>query len=245
MAHTPSEPFTLTGGCFCKAIRYKITAPARGDRPGLPGVADTRVPPLPGKPISPPVKQSDQPRIPTKLPVIDFDHCADCRHASGSVAQCWFICPPEWVEWTLRHRPGFGKDEEGGTEVRLTTLEACVSSTVEASTTESTIPATTYMAHYKSSSRVTRTFCVQCGTNLTYHYARDPSSSSSSSLPPFPALIDITTGSLDDGSLVRVHVDRQTWWDSGVGWVKRIMRWGDGGLMKHPKGTTTQEIVFE
>nr|KMM68786.1 hypothetical protein CPAG_05110 [Coccidioides posadasii RMSCC 3488] len=231
MAYAPSEPFILTGGCFCKAIRYTINVPQREDRPILPGAVDTRLPPLPGQHKHDDDRRS-HPRVPTTFPLIGFDHCSDCRHAAGTVVQAWCISPHSWVEWTVLplHKNDAGEGDVAKPPIHLTTLEAC------ASDGKSSVCHETYISHYKSSRDVTRSFCSRCGTTLTYYFERPASS-------PISPLIDITMGSLDEESLEKIHPERQVWWDSGIGWMKGIMTWGDGGLMRHAKGTLTDEIA--
>lgn len=50
--------------------------------------------------------------------------------------------------------------------------------------------------------------------------------------------MDIALGSLDLESLEKegVRPERQGWWEDGVGWIKKLVSEGDGGLIRHPTG---------
>lgn len=64
----PPEPFTITGGCNCRSIRYTINVPAFSDRPASVYCS-------PGASLPPDAK----------IPFIAIDHCNDCRRASGAL----------------------------------------------------------------------------------------------------------------------------------------------------------------
>ena len=64
----PPEPFTITGSCNCRSIRYSIDIPPFSNRP--PTVYCS-----PGASLPPDAK----------IPFIAIDHCNDCRRASGAV----------------------------------------------------------------------------------------------------------------------------------------------------------------
>lgn len=59
----PDDANTMTGGCSCGAVRYRIA-----------------VPPLDSRPLSPLAPPSDNVRLPQVLTC----HCNDCRRATGS-----------------------------------------------------------------------------------------------------------------------------------------------------------------
>ena len=51
------------------------------------------------------------------------------------------------------------------------------------------------------------------------------------------AFVDVTVGSLDERSLKLVRPERHGWWDSGVEWIRELMRWGTGEWMvRHRTG---------
>ena len=201
MSYLSKEAFMLTGGCYCKAIRYTIKVPACDDRPAVPNALDT--------PISPTEK------VETRMPIVDLDHCNNCRQQAGCVVQCWFVAPVDWVEWHLLVK---GHSEER--TFHLSTPEAVgPAKEVENS-------AKTFVSRFSCTDRATRSFCSRCGTNLSYvshKYFDTPM-----------AIVDIAVGSLDPDSLDMTRPDRHGWWDFGVDWIKTLVSKGDGGfLIKH------------
>jgi hypothetical protein len=87
-----------------------------------------------------------------------------------------------------------------------------------------------------------RSFCGKCGTNLLYVFE------GRAKVNPI-SMVDIVLGSLDTESLEKegVRPDRHFYWESGVGWIKRLITEGDsslGGekLPRHPDGNR-MEIV--
>ena len=108
MAFLSPEPITLHGGCFCKAIRYTINIPDIEQRPIVPDAVDTRIPPAlrtrGGQNDDGSGARIDEATVPSRFPVVGFDHCQSCRTISGAVVQCWLICPMKWVKWDLLPR---------------------------------------------------------------------------------------------------------------------------------------------
>lgn len=90
MAFLPREQHALTGGYFCKSIRYAVNIPA----------------------LAEPIDTKDGWGVeagPTAiLPCVLYDHCDSCWQASGSIVQCWLVCPEEGVEWSMLVRAGPG-----------------------------------------------------------------------------------------------------------------------------------------
>ena len=147
----PDHPFTVNGGCNCRAIRYKITVPAHEDRP-LNRYCD-------------PSALSEKERFPAVL----IDHCNDCRRATAALLPVWIAVPmtfiefscsveasidcapknepqPDWISGNelLQDGPKSGK----GTALRL----------------------------YNSSPGKYRGFCGNCGTMLMYKSFKFPES---------------------------------------------------------------------
>lgn len=83
------------------------------------------------------------------------------------------------------------------------------------------------LRRFGSSPKRTRTFCGNCGTNLTY--AIFPM------VEGFPDIFDTLLGTVDRGDLERdwLAPERHCWWSKGVPWVQALAR---GGLQipKHP-----------
>lgn len=254
MAFLPQELMTLTGGCFCKAIRYTVKMPALEDRPLVPEALPT--------PIGP--SDDGGNTVPTRFPLVDLDHCDSCRRVSAAIIQCWLICPADWVEWSLTPRTGSRSEEsgegglghkdsdgensrpdktagQGGDRIHISTLAAVSSQPrLEGEARGDSAPVArgdTYLARFHSSPDVTRTFCARCGTNLTFFYDRPPSRR-------VPPVVDITVGSLDPDSLNRIRPDRHGWWEDGINWVKELLRKGDGGfLIRHPTGAVNRAVT--
>ncbi|KAL2402561.1 hypothetical protein ABEF93_001104 [Exophiala dermatitidis] len=221
MSYLPKDALTLTGGCYCKAIRYRINVPAWDHRPAVPGALDT--------PISP------SESVPTKLPVVDIDHCNTCRQVSGAMVQCWFICPVSWVEWDLQPKPSHPDGDQGEREHEKT---------ITLSTPEAVGPdrqgqsrPSTHVGRFCCTDRATRAFCSRCGTHLSYlNHAR---------LNTPAAFVDVTVGSFDRESLELAKPDRHGWWDFGVDWIQSLLTKGDGGfLIRHHTGDLTKAVEY-
>lgn len=204
MAFLPKEPLTLTGGCFCGACRYTVSVPALDDRPLHPTAKPT--------PIS--IAES----VPTRIPVIDIDHCITCRRTSGVIVQVWFICPADWVKWELQ--------TTSGNTNTFSTADAVGPVPKDQSTQ-------TQLKRFQASDHATRSFCGNCGTNLTYysHKRYGPE-----------AVVDIAVGSMDQESLELAKPDRHGWWDFGTGWIQDLVTKGNGVLIKHSTGDMSQVV---
>ncbi|GAB1314556.1 hypothetical protein MFIFM68171_04766 [Madurella fahalii] len=231
MAFLPPEQLTLTGSCLCTAIRYTIT-----------------VPPLPSRPLIPnalPTPVDATATVPTRLPLVSLDHCESCRRGCGGLIQCWFICPQDWVEFTLQPRrqqraatdpstaAATGRDAGDGDGA----ADRVYPSASVASNPPQKLLDETYLAHYESSPGVHRCFCSRCGTGLTWCNSKDRGPGWT--LGP---IVDVAVGTLDRESMERVRPERQGWWEDGVGWVKRLLSEGDGGLIKHPSGRVSEQV---
>jgi hypothetical protein len=201
MAFLPPHALTLTGGCFCRANRYVITVPSLEERPLHPTALPTPI--------------SANETIPTRIPVIDIDHCKNCRQMSGALFQCWFICPAAWVRWTLQ-TPDVEK------QVSCEEAVGPVEQPMKASITR-----------FNATDRATRAFCSKCGTNLSYFSHKRAGES---------AIVDIAVGSLDQDCLEMVRPDRHGWWDFGIGWIRDLVTRGDGGLIRHQTGDMSKAV---
>jgi hypothetical protein len=209
MSHLPREAVTLTGGCYCKAIRYTVNVPAWDERPPIPGALDT------------PVSATE--KIQTRLPIVDIDHCGNCRAQAGCLVQCWLIVPVGWVEWDLVTTDGLDRSRHLSTPDAVGPVD----------TNDASLA--TFISRFCCTETATRSFCSRCGTNLSYL--------SHKRLNTPQAFVDITVGSLDPDSIVLARPDRHGWWDSGVEWIKSLLSRGDGGYMiKHQTGDVTQAV---
>src|ERR1700709_1690362 len=146
MAALPSTPFTLQGGCFCKAITYTVSVPDFDSRPIIEKA--------PVHPIG------TQHEVTKRLPIISLDHCESCRRIAGTIIECWFICPSSWATFSLLPR--------------LSDPQAASSSGNEGRIQAEIVPyligdkelqEKTHLRHFSSSKGVQRTFCGNCGTH--------------------------------------------------------------------------------
>ena len=230
----PPEPFTINGGCNCRAIRYRISVPARAFRPANPFAT---------------------PEHPAHLPMVTTDGCNDCRTATASILPTWICVPAEMMSVCIRTPPpvltdhSLSKDDSA----KLTKLPRPTTTTTNSGSKSSdsysnsdsgpeeiwlpalqiltvhsdpVIPASPLRWYISSSSRA-RTFCGHCGTNLTY--AIYPM------VEGFPDIFDTLLGSVDRSDLERAWMapERHSWWSLGIGWVKDGVRKGFAGP-RHP-----------
>jgi hypothetical protein len=212
MASLPSTPFTLTGGCFCNAIRYTLSVPSLSSRPEIPKAAPIKSHPVLGA----------QNEITEHLPIISLDHCNSCRRIAGAVVECWFICPQSWMEFALLPRSPDDSPERKLPSESATYINPDV---FDVLTGDKKLLETTYLSHFSSSENVHRTFCGRCGTHLTFHFPRK----SESAYSVWPPIFDIAVGTMDQESLEMegFGARRQGWHQEGVGWVKRLFRDGE------------------
>ena len=205
MATLPLIPFTLQGGCFCHAVRYTISVPNLESRP--------LIPTKPKYPLGPQGGEATK-----RLPIITIDHCNSCRRISGSVFECWFVCPQPWVSFSLLRRPSKREDDA---ESRISPA-----STLGALRPGSELLETTYLNYFSSSKDVHRTFCGKCGTNLTYYYSGDDDEMAAAD--QWGPYFDVALGTLDKESaeMEGMTPARQSWDEDGIGWVKQMV--GDG-----------------
>lgn len=202
MATLPTTPFTLSGGCFCNAVKYTISVPELASRPLLPKT--------PKFPIGP------QTEVSQRLPIISIDHCNSCRRVSGGVIQSWFICLQRWTTFSLLPRSGTSTENEA----RITPATA-----IEALRPGKEILESTYLSYFSSSKDVHRTFCGKCGTGLTFHYSGEDDDAAEQWGPYF----DIALGTLDEESvkIEGLRPTRHGHCDDAIGWAKEMVEaWG-------------------
>jgi hypothetical protein len=143
MSFLPKEAISLTGGCYCKAIRYTVKIPACKDRPAVPKALET------------PISASE--KVETRMPMITIDHCNTCRSQAGCLVQSWVLAPVSWVSWEV-----LSKDDTVNESLQLSTIEAVGPATSEH------LAGTTFVSKFNCTERATRSFCSRCGTNLAY-----------------------------------------------------------------------------
>lgn len=255
MAFLPPEPLTLTGGCFCKANRYTINIPGLEDRGLLVDALETPV----GVTEDGGIKT-----VPTRFPLIDLDHCDSCRHSSGTILQCWLICPSSWVTWDLLGRgydshtatfDGKPKDVKGSSMsppsgTRRNPIE------IERITQVPSILAIgpehpQQHCEGASSTPLTLTQPELLERTFITHYKTSPNvtrtfcSRCGTNLTyfmdrpisvPIPPVVDVTVGSLDTESAEYIRPDRHCWWEEALSWVKQLLLGQGNFLIRHPGG---------
>ena len=212
----PEQPFTVQGGCFCRAIRYRVSVPALSERPlntFHEGGKDFPSPPL---------------------PMICIDHCNDCRRSTGSILPHWMVTPTKYVEVSCIPRSSTvtpteanaaktsNEEEEKNRGPWLKSVDMFTAGTAASSDT--------WLSFYLSSQGRTRCFCARCGTNVVAHV--DPTL-----LPPgAPHFMAIALGTIDREDLEghELTAERQFWYDLGIKWIKEISDRGQKDILTHP-----------
>jgi len=136
----PSDAFTISGGCNCRAIRYKVSVPAFESRPQNPyrnpGVDAKTIPPHP------------------RIPIVAIDHCNDCRRATGALLPMAVVTVISWVNTTCKSQSNANR------EIEMPANELFDFGSVGSKDV--------YLSFFKSSPKRCRWFCGRCGTNLAY-----------------------------------------------------------------------------
>jgi hypothetical protein len=163
--------------------------------------------------------------VATRFPLIAYDHYSDCRRSCGVILQCWFICQQDWVEFALLARVSDGE---------TTTSHPCS----DVADPKAEIIEKTYLGVYQSSPKVHRCFCTRCGTSLTFATSQDKGPDWT--LGP---LVDVATGTLDEGDIDRAQPERHGWWEDGTSWLKEMVEGGGTHwLIRHPAGQASQQV---
>lgn len=212
----PATPLTVHGGCNCRAVRYTIQIPVLSERLLHPSVA-TRVPPE--------LKDT----IACRLPFVTWDHCNDCRNATGALLPAFLCTPASTVTVTCvlsdsaltlseenRQYPEAGiavpagkfpmphRDGQHG----LTAAAAEYTITqpgldlLAPPFTGASAERSTWLRNYGSSEGRTRTFCGRCGTPLVYNVRPMPAG--------WPEMLDFVLGTIDREDLERETEDGGT-----------------------------------
>jgi len=211
---SPRTPFSLHGGCNCRAIRYTLNIPAVSERPVLSHAHESN-------------GQGD-----IHYPLVCLDHCNDCRRATGSCVMIWIIVPRNLATMSFLKKstakPWDGRRVEVQDEERIE-----IPGSVACLRNDET--ADTFMSYFNSSPERVRTFCSRCGTNISYACHPMPADL----LPT----VDILLGTVDreDMEKYSIQPDRHLWWNYGVDWIRRLVSDGDKslsgseeGLKRHP-----------
>jgi len=223
MSELPAQGVILNGGCYCSNVRYKIIIPSYQDRP----VTTTN--------------DKNKGRGEIRFPSINFDHCNDCRKATGTLVPSWIICPQSWVKWSVTASEvqfsvptgcSEGSDIKDGKRVEIASEEF-----VQIPTALDGL-----LTAFNSSPETWRTFCSKCGTNLSFVCL---TKRGADKVPQ----IDINFGSLDRESLEKpgVRPNAHFYCRYGIDWVQKVLWEGDstiGGeaLYKYPEGSRLENL---
>jgi len=209
----PDTSLTVSGGCNCRAIRYRINIPALAERP-----------------IHPWSNNSVQ------LPFIVVCHCNDCRAATGALTLAGVCNAIDFVTVSLLPRsstllPLQAKRVESE-------IDDAERIWVQASEVfaPSTPPVDSFRPSYQTSEGVTRTFCARCGTNLTYTRWPVPPG-----WPDIMDVLlgTVDRGDLETDTLA---AERHVWWAKGIGWIQDLFTGVNGALPKHASAKLTETV---
>lgn len=144
MSSLPETPFTLHGGCNCKALRYTLPVPELSARPI----------------VFPAAASAGQGDI--RLPMFNVDHCDDCRRATGSLTTFWMVVPRAEISFQCVLRDS---EEEhvtlSGEELLFPTTESKKTFIVHYNSSHND----TFGAD------CIRSFCGRCGTTISVGYS--------------------------------------------------------------------------
>ena len=205
----PKEPFTIRGGCNCKAIRYQVSVPPFSDRPPTPyrtggvDVGDSRI------------------------PAVYIDHCNDCRRATSAILPVVLVADVETVRASLLPNTTV---TDGMFQVSDMERDWCSASEIFDFRCPSLKD--TFLAVYKSTLARSRWFCSRCGTMIAYSV--DPGV-----IPEswgWPTMLDIWQGTVDREDLEKEYMapERMLWCEMGIPWIRKMSKSGAGGIPEHP-----------
>lgn len=225
----PDEAVTLTGGCSCGAIRYRISVPETSSR------ATT--------PFAPP-------GLGPQMPYGVLCHCNDCRRATASllpvaVAQL----PMSYVTVSVLddQSPKEDNDNDNGSLFRSGRILDVLSPDFDLAAADAQRPPYlpgadllravsdnstgvrgTWLRFWHSIScgqHFSRSFCGRCGTQVGFHFRLEPEYCYTGTLPEFGAdLYDVNMGTLDREFLEKewVEVGSQVQFRHGTSFGKRV-----------------------
>jgi hypothetical protein len=202
MGTLPKEPFKLHGGCFCKAITYTISVPSLESRP------------LINRPLKDLIGPQNE--VNERLPWIALDHCNTCRRISAAIVQAYLIIPLSWTQFTLLPR----SVDPMAVPANAPHIEPTIN---EYLVPQKELLESTHVRHFSSSEGVHRTFCGNCGTQLSY-YCSDVYEG----CMRWGGHFDVFVGTLEKESVEMegFYANRQGWTEFGIPWVKKLINEG-------------------
>jgi hypothetical protein len=231
----PDEALTLTGGCNCGAVRYRIAVPPKDQRPA-------------SWSYGPHYDDSD-PKL-GRVPCVASCYCNDCRRATGATPmQVMVNSAPAVTVSVLPREPS--QDETRVISGRLTQPIAPGSTPAEDDAKRPPyLPAldvlrpgqpaadgswlrffhTIYCGEQSS-----RSFCGRCGTNMAYHFEISHEFFGPDiTVPDYRHIVDIMLGTLDREWVEKdwFEPERDVNLESGLPWATRAAAKGSSSI-KH------------
>lgn len=232
----PDEALTVTGGCNCGAIRYRIAIPPVSDRPAHFAVVAT--------------EGESQKEASPRLPMVITDHCNDCRSATSSILPAWILTPEDMITLSCLPRPAAGDDDndDGYSRIHGGALQTRDTAAQLDDARPPFTPAhdvlcgldeearlKTWLRVYRSrvaadspyGANSARSFCGRCGTNIAYIVEPFP-------VPSPVRMVDVILGTADRECIASsaLEPERQLWWECGVPWIQKLV---DGKIgPQHP-----------
>ncbi|CRJ84765.1 hypothetical protein BN1708_009143 [Verticillium longisporum] len=245
----PKHAHTITGGCNCGAVRYRIAVPQYADRP-------------PAFTLGPSPDLAN-PRTP-RLPFVLACHCNDCRVACGNSSFEAIQTPaPQMTVSALQ--VGKGSDlprshtgrlvERPMTEDEVTASDADRPAYVPAlDVLRPDVPGAEgtalgfFHAFICDKEAASRSFCIRCGGPIAFHCRPQAEWFGPSFQQPegWSDIFDVLLGTVD-----RHHLDKEDWlavehdqaWDEALCWNKAVLVKGRSpGARRHPSGALSDEV---
>lgn len=217
----PKEPATLTGGCSCAAIRYKITIPEHSQRPPVPFVP----------------KETG-----LKMPDVLTCHCNDCRRHTASVLPVSIMQVPGPMVTVSTLSPSEtpksspanvatgrildvlkdGYDAAKADASRPPYLPAeDVLRAIDGSGASDDVGSTwlRFFHSVNAGENMSRSFCGRCGTHFCFHFKLEPMYCHNGEAPEgWVDMFDIFVGTLDREFLEKdwLHPDSEVNFSCGT-----------------------------
>lgn len=209
----PPEAVTLSGGCNCSAIRYRVSIPAISDRPLHPAF------------------NTASGKEPVRLPFVCIDHCNDCRKATAALLGVVLCSPTSYVEMST-----LPQLEEGKERVEKKDEERDWFPATEIFPPGIKSRDNTTLSFYTSSEGRTRAFCSSCGTQFAYSAYPYPDPW------PRMLDIWIGSVDQADLEKEWLVPERHLWYDVGIEWIRKFGSEGSGGVPKHGTYKVDEEV---
>ena len=204
------DAVTITGGCNCRAIRYRVSAPPFDHRPLTPYRT-------PGADIGD-----------LRIPCVLLCHCNNCRLATNSILPIGLVTETRTVTASIL-------SDATTNEGAISTPDSERTFSLALDIFDHRKPASDVpspLAAYRSSSHCSRWFCSRCGTSIAYSVNPDI-------IPAeweWPTMLDLWSATIDRECLDKEYMapERMVWCHFAVPWIQKLARQGAGGIPEHP-----------